>query len=711
MKQKNMSVQFNDLPAEIRLHIFEIAALAEREPRVVKKLSKSEQIYTNTPPPPLLQVCQLSRHVVLSGWIEWPSIPELGEHFWHLRMLFLFDQGEDSSCFCKSNKLRAGFKKLKEVARRMGKTYKSPEIAWDFTPETPSWDGKVEDWYIYRYSRTLQKASDNLIRQCPADNRDSGNLTATKVITVCRVAAALGPDWHLPAEISAKAGHDRNVAVHDKAYAAVLPELRPSRKGLKRTRQDGGVEDSQRLQKIYKTYHLPREKTSTPSAVDVPKHRRRLTPDVGTNKSLSEKHVSTTVEPDLDARRSTKLFAANSSNTKYISTTTDATPELRHRDTAQNSSVKARETLNITHRPSSLGTPNSPHLCSDSNPEFGLFSTLYDGLDDIDFSSFIEGSPPPAVQSPSPEIINGQIELENSIDDVVAFEINTDEERLGVIDPRVVFENQLDDVVNFGITKGEEDLAGICLYDLHHDSSVETRLKDVDTLGRGSGNAAVLDADDAFAEGYLERAVLQDQSLVENQSADSIGIRCNDGKSEFGSGSREVLDSILTGGDPVPLESRDIVEESGNTRREPENPSDHSLVPEPEYEVERFIAERETEEGTELLVQWKHYPEEKDWTWERESSLERDVPDLVTTWKLKRTSDAGDDEDEHAAITVDSIVEKILKKKRLKGVDHYLVVWEGYPLVKDRTWEPCERLSVDVPHIVEGFESKRNRRD
>jgi hypothetical protein len=38
-----------------------------------------------------------------------------------------------------------------------------------------------------------------------------------------------------------------------------------------------------------------------------------------------------------------------------------------------------------------------------------------------------------------------------------------------------------------------------------------------------------------------------------------------------------------------------------------------------------------------------------------------------------------------------------------RKVDHYLVVWEGYPLQKDYTWEPIENL-YDQEELVETYE-------
>jgi hypothetical protein len=68
-----MTAQFSDLPEEIRLQIFEIAAIADFRPRVVEIFFKSGQICSKTLPPPLLQVCQLSRYVTLKIYKPWLS--------------------------------------------------------------------------------------------------------------------------------------------------------------------------------------------------------------------------------------------------------------------------------------------------------------------------------------------------------------------------------------------------------------------------------------------------------------------------------------------------------------------------------------------------------------------------------------------------------------------------------------------------------------
>lgn len=125
-----------------------------------------------------------------------------------------------------------------------------------------------------------------------------------------------------------------------------------------------------------------------------------------------------------------------------------------------------------------------------------------------------------------------------------------------------------------------------------------------------------------------------------------------------------------------------------------------------EYTPKQFMADRKTCEGLQLLVQWADYPEEQDWTWEPESAMMDCAPDIVAAWKVQSEVALGKED----LVTVDYIVEKILGRRKFKGVPHYLVKWKGFEETKDRTWEPCERLRIDVPLIVEEFEEKKMRK-
>jgi len=155
-----------------------------------------------------------------------------------------------------------------------------------------------------------------------------------------------------------------------------------------------------------------------------------------------------------------------------------------------------------------------------------------------------------------------------------------------------------------------------------------------------------------------------------------------------------------------------------------EQPQLASEKPEAVYVPERIVAQRESPSGLEYLIEWEDYPEEKDWTWEPEQSISSDAADLVGAWKAKQSQQEAAQVAAQATLEsgleaeiveqeegeVAYIVEKILGKRKFQGVPHYLVKWKGYEKVEDRTWEPCERLRIDVPGIVAEFEENKGRK-
>lgn len=62
---------FNNLPVELRLEIFELALGADWKPRTIEVFIKSGEIYSKTPPPPLLHVNSESRHATLKFYKPW----------------------------------------------------------------------------------------------------------------------------------------------------------------------------------------------------------------------------------------------------------------------------------------------------------------------------------------------------------------------------------------------------------------------------------------------------------------------------------------------------------------------------------------------------------------------------------------------------------------------------------------------------------------
>jgi hypothetical protein len=80
------------------------------------------------------------------------------------------------------------------------------------------------------------------------------------------------------------------------------------------------------------------------------------------------------------------------------------------------------------------------------------------------------------------------------------------------------------------------------------------------------------------------------------------------------------------------------------------------------------------------------------------------APDMVMAWITKH------EVEEDNSITVDYIIEKTLLRRKFKGAPHFLVKWKEYKTVKDRTWEQCERLRIDMPLIVKAFEEKKKKK-
>ncbi len=117
----------------------------------------------------------------------------------------------------------------------------------------------------------------------------------------------------------------------------------------------------------------------------------------------------------------------------------------------------------------------------------------------------------------------------------------------------------------------------------------------------------------------------------------------------------------------------------------------------------QIIAERRVSHEVQYLVVLSDNTE----SWVEARSLLKTSPDLVQNWKLRIIEDKSNVIEQPV---LENVVEKILSKRKFKGIPHYLVKWEGYELEKDRTWEPCSRLRVDVPGLVEDYEEKLSRK-
>jgi Chromo (CHRromatin Organisation MOdifier) domain len=120
-----------------------------------------------------------------------------------------------------------------------------------------------------------------------------------------------------------------------------------------------------------------------------------------------------------------------------------------------------------------------------------------------------------------------------------------------------------------------------------------------------------------------------------------------------------------------------------------------------EYDPKRFVAQRDTPDGPEILVEWEDYPDEKDWTWEPVGNLQEDAPEMVKAWKASRKA---------KKVFKVYEVESILGKRKIQGEWHYRVKWKGFSKDEATSLEPCEKLALDVPDLVKAFESRKPRR-
>ena len=89
------------------------------------------------------------------------------------------------------------------------------------------------------------------------------------------------------------------------------------------------------------------------------------------------------------------------------------------------------------------------------------------------------------------------------------------------------------------------------------------------------------------------------------------------------------------GGKPLFLEAEAHRLPPANLSEEEEQ----QQTPQTEYTPAKFMAERTADDSNnrEILVRWTDFPTEKDWTWESETTLQEDVPDMMKAWNTRKT--------------------------------------------------------------------------
>ena len=154
----------------------------------------------------------------------------------------------------------------------------------------------------------------------------------------------------------------------------------------------------------------------------------------------------------------------------------------------------------------------------------------------------------------------------------------------------------------------------------------------------------------------------------------------------------------------------------------PERIHAHRTIPHPQY-----------------LIQWSNLPSPSSWSWASQHHITHLAPLLVASYLSFLPSNQQNPDNTHDTDNNDYtsnndntnsnnkkennekdkntegenevlyIPDRILGKKKVKNVWCYLVKWEGFEREEDRTWEPCWRLKVDVPLLVEEFEDGKGK--
>lgn len=195
-------------------------------------------------------------------------------------------------------------------------------------------------------------------------------------------------------------------------------------------------------------------------------------------------------------------------------------------------------------------------------------------------------------------------------------------------------------------------------------------------------NAAEVNADE-----NVDEQILAEQNYAENVRGEA------DAKEDV---KEEGRDQEEAGAEDTDMKDGGY-EDAGNEDHDDEEGGEETA----EYVPKRFVAQRETPDGPEILVEWEDWPDEKDFTWEPVSNLQEDAPEMMKAWKASRKP---------KKILKVYEVETILGKRKIKGEWHYLVKWKGFSKDEAKSLEPCEKLAVDVPELVEAFEDRKSKR-
>ena len=676
-----MPSRFGDLPTEIQLQIFEYAANTQLTSRVVEIYLKDGEIYSKTQPPPLLHVCRTSREVTLKFYKPW--LPQFKGTAAHLPWERKFGNKEVDKLSRLQNVCVSLYHDILLINDKQWSH-------WDFGPiergnlrtlavNVGGWFGWLSsrDFYlqfsrlrslsVFERGKDLKEASfkaqqiKKIIEKAQIANTRKGSKKRYRTPKIRLEKISTGEGWSgsLDEWITYK---------YPKGYRSPLSSCRPSSlsscRGLAEENESAASEARHNVHRRGRPRReqIAARNTSTGDG-----------PGSSSQRSVSSRHANKRSRAEFEADsflqnsrrprgRPRKVLVINNADKDQIPL--QRSPTQR---TAAEIFAKIRGYMESFRSP----TPEaeSARLPAHTLTPEPIFKSPLDK-----YGWMLGDSPEPQGDtfqevSPSSTFAGRQVmfrTMKESSMNVQGIQELTPPLSSPLVDPRVAFQDLSRDA-NANQAWAVQDSDGLAIAE-----DDETPTSNLD---------------------HVSSASYEVLGQIWSQHGDTKDVPEPDSCFAFDNGH--------VGIDTPLFETPDhLVEEIGS-------PPVHAACVEgdEEYTPKQFMAERKTSEGQHFLVQWEDYPQEKDWTWETEAAMMESAPDMVAAWVAK----SGVEVEEETPITVDYIVEKILGRRKFKGVLHYLVKWKGFKKVKDRTWEPCERLRVDVPLIVEAFEEKRKK--
>ena len=646
-----MPTGFCDLPAEIRTPIWELAFAAAWRPRIVEIFFDKGEIYSRSPPPPLLQVNRESRYITLKSYKPWlPQFKGTAAHEpWEV------DVQKKGSRLSRLNNVCVSLEH--DILFINEKAWSK----WNFghleRHHLQSMAINIGGWVHWRAAEELLCSFKSLRTLRMFDRRDDPNfpLKAGKVEIALRQKAERNVNYIVPAFVyeAVPSAHERTVGEVWTSYRYPRSPNRPGRPitlvqqdvilpKTRKPRQNSALCDDNLI------ISTRMKRTSLNKANEASSLRRsfeHISLEGSVRSAVSQHHPHTTI-----TRRKRKADGDDFFTTRLrkISKSTNTRPASRilpTEDIALPMVVDLTEDDRHLARRQRHGLPTPPSS-QESNSDYPKSPTVSQSFARIHEYLEIASSPIlRASSAPTP-----LLSLLESTPFRSPFQ-DCDEGDVGFLlspestTPEAVYVNPSSIIVNLD-----------------------------ERIALNSGNTL----EDTFGK--------EDERLVFNNLEVQIEAELSSERSptqDLGKNNSPLPETLNT-------TSTAVQDHLGTVSLQ--------MEPSPPYVPKRIVAERKIPDGLELLIEWEDYPEEKDWTWESEKLMVEDVPELVHAWNIKWAANEFPEEVEIY------VAEKILGCRNFKSVPHYLVKWKGYDSPKDRTWEPCDRLRVDVPALVDLYE-------